>query len=113
MRNSKAFRVYRYLGWAAAALALTVGIAELLFASDSLLRRAVFCGVLALCAVLILVGLRVVDMRPWPGAALVAVGAIDAGFPIFWTVLAPLLAITLVVLGVVVARGLSTASKLA
>jgi Na+-driven multidrug efflux pump len=61
VRDSKAFRVYRYLGWAAAGLAL---------------------------------------------------GAVGAGFPIFWTALAALLAITLIVLGIV-ARRLSAATAAA
>jgi hypothetical protein len=65
-------------------------------------------------AVLVVVGVRLINVRPWVGAALASLGAVGGGISIFWTVAAVLLAIAIVVLSIVAARrngrpGLSSA----
>jgi hypothetical protein len=54
--------------------------------------------------VLLLAGLRISIRSPWPAAALISVVAVFVALPIFWTVLALLVAITLVVLSILHAR---------
>jgi hypothetical protein len=58
---------------------------------------------------LLLAGLRISNRSPWPAAVLISVGALAGALPTFWTVIAPIAAITLVVLSIVYARG-ATAS---
>jgi hypothetical protein len=53
---------------------------------------------------LLLAGLWFFQRSPWTGAVLVSLGAIAGGLALFWTVLAPVLAIALVVLSVLCAR---------
>jgi hypothetical protein len=53
---------------------------------------------------LILAGLRMSNRSPWPAAALISVGALAGALPTFWTVIAPIVAIPLVVLSIVYAR---------
>jgi hypothetical protein len=53
---------------------------------------------------LLLAGVRISKRSPWPAAALISVGAILGALPIFWTVLALVVAITLVVLSILYAR---------
>ncbi len=55
-------------------------------------------------AILLFAGLRVSKRSPWMGAALISVGAVAGALPIFWTLIALLVAITLVVLSIVYAR---------
>jgi hypothetical protein len=53
---------------------------------------------------LLLAGVRISNRSPWPAAALISVGAVLGALPIFWTGLALLVAIALVVLSVLHAR---------
>jgi hypothetical protein len=53
---------------------------------------------------LLLAGLRISARSPWPAAALISLGALAGGVPIFWTVIGPIAALTLVVLSIVYAR---------
>jgi hypothetical protein len=53
---------------------------------------------------LLLAGVRISKRSPRPAAALISVGAILGALPIFWTVLALLVAIALVVLSIMYAR---------
>ena len=53
---------------------------------------------------LLLAGLRISMRSPWPAAVLISLGAVVGAIPTFWTVIAPIAAITLVVLSVVYAR---------
>jgi sulfite exporter TauE/SafE len=55
-------------------------------------------------ALLLLAGLRVIARSPWPGAALVSIGALAGALPIFWTGVALVVALALVALSVVYAR---------
>lgn len=59
---------------------------------------------------LLLAGLRMSKRSPWPSAALISLGALAGGIPVFWTVLAPIAALTLVVLSVVYARRATSAA---
>ena len=97
MQTTKARQTLFVLGWLAAAL----------YVLDPLLRRMLFLAALTGFAALVVIGIRTIERRPWPGAALVSVGAVLAGFSLFWTVLAILLAIAIVVLSVVCARRVS------
>jgi hypothetical protein len=58
---------------------------------------------------LVLAGWRQLDRSPKLAAALISVGAIVGALPIFWTIVALLLALALVVLSVLYARGASAA----
>jgi hypothetical protein len=53
---------------------------------------------------LLLAGLRVSLRSPWTAAVLISLGALAGAIPTFWTVLAPIAAVTLVVLSIVYAR---------
>ena len=69
-------------------------------ASDQIIWVALLLG----GGVLLLAGIRISKRSPWPAAALISVGAILGALPIFWTLVALLVAITLVVLSVLYAR---------
>ena len=70
-------------------------------ASDQVIWVAFLVG----GAILILAGLRISRRSPWGGAALISVGALAGALPIFWNVVALLVAVTLVVLSILYARG--------
>jgi len=97
-------RGLRVVAWAAALLYVAVGLIELLFADGTLGHRVIFAAVLALFAALVLVGVRLIDARPWVGAAMASAGAIAGGLALFWTGAALLLAVAIVSLSVLAAR---------
>ena len=97
-------RGLRVMAWVAALLYVVVGLLELILADGSLGHRVLFAVVLGLFAVLVLVGVGLIDARPWVGAALASVGAIAGGLALFWTVAAVLLAVAIVTLSVLAAR---------
>ena len=110
MQDTRALRALRVLGWVAAALYLLVGLVELVAAHDDpLTHRILFCLALALLAGLVMLGIRLMQRRPWPGLALASIAAVLGGFALFWTGLAIVLAVGIVVLGLIVARQLSQA----
>jgi hypothetical protein len=92
------------VAWVAALLYVAVGLVELIFADGTLAHRLTFALVLSLFAVLVVVGVWLIDDRAWAGAAMASVGAIAGGLALFWTVAALLLAIAIVVLSVLAAR---------
>ena len=55
-------------------------------------------------AILLFAGLRISRRSPWGGFALISVGALAGALPIFWTLIALVLAIALVVLSFLYAR---------
>jgi hypothetical protein len=55
-------------------------------------------------AALLLAGLFLVTRWSWPSTALVSLGTIAGALAVFWSIIAPLLAIALVVLAVLLAR---------
>jgi hypothetical protein len=55
-------------------------------------------------AILILAGLRISRRSPWGGFALISAGALVGALPIFWTLIALVLAIALVILSFLNAR---------
>jgi hypothetical protein len=61
----------------------------------------------------VLIGLRLFERFAWLGAALVSIGALVGALVIFWTVVAPLGAIALVVLSLLCARRGATSSPTA
>ena len=97
-------RWLRVVALVAAALYVVVGVGELIFADESLGRRLVFAMVLFVFAVLVVGGVALIVQRPWIGAAVASIGAILAGFALFWTVAAIVLGLAIVVLSVMVAR---------
>ena len=97
-------RGLRVVAWVAALLYVVVGLVELILADGSLAHRVTFAVALGLFAVLVLVGVRLIDGRPWIGAAMASVAAIAGGLALFWTIAALLLAIAIVTLSVLVAR---------
>lgn len=101
--SSKAYRGLRIVGWLDAALFLLVGLAELVLADDPVGHRVLFAAVLTLFAALVVVGIGLIPARPWPGLVLAAVGAIPGGFALFWTGLAIVFAVLILVLGMVCA----------
>ncbi len=103
-------RWLRVVAWVAAALYVVVGVGELIFADESLGRRISFAVVLIVFAVLVMGGVALIAQRPWIGAAVASIGAIAAGFALFWTVAAIVLGLAIVVLSVMVARR-STATQ--
>jgi hypothetical protein len=97
-------RWLRVVALVAAALYVVVGVGELIFADDALGHRVLFAVVLLVFAVFVVGGVALIAKRPWIGAAITSVGAIAAGFALFWTVAAILLGLAIVVLSVMVAR---------
>jgi hypothetical protein len=97
-------RWLRVVALVAAALYVVVGAAELIFADESLGRRLMFAIALLVFAALVVGGVSLIAQRPWIGAAVASVGAILAGFALFWTAAAIVLGIAIVVLSVIVAR---------
>lgn len=110
MKGSGGRKALDICGWIAAALFVLVGVVELPLDDESTIgRRLPFGAALVGLAVLVVVGIRMFERRPWPGVALASLGAVLGGFALFWTGLAIALAIAIVVLSVVCARRLSTA----
>jgi hypothetical protein len=66
--------------------------------------RVIWTVLLVGGGLLVLAGVRFSRRSPWPAAALISVGAILGALPIFWTVVALLVAIALVVLSILHAR---------
>ena len=54
--------------------------------------------------ILLLAGLRISRRSPWVGFALISVGALAGALPIFWTLIAVVVAVALVVLSFLYAR---------
>jgi hypothetical protein len=97
-------RSLRAAAWIAALLYVAVGLGELILADGSLGHRVTFALVLGLFAGMVLVGVRLIDDRPWVGAAVASAGAAAGGVALFWTGAAVLLAIAIIVLSVLAAR---------
>ena len=66
--------------------------------------RIVWIGLLVGGGVLLLAGLRMSARSPWPAAILISLGALAGALATFWTVVVPIVAITLVVLSIMYAR---------
>jgi hypothetical protein len=99
----RAFKSLRIVGWCTAALFVAMGIAEATYANGTRAHQTLFFIALTLFAVLIVVGIRLLERRPWLGAGLASLGAVLGGISLFWTVAALLLAIAIVWLSVVCA----------
>jgi hypothetical protein len=69
-------------------------------AADQILWAVLLVG----GAILIVAGLRISRRSPWGAAALISVGALVGALPIFWTLIAVVLAVALVVLSFLYAR---------
>lgn len=73
--------------------------------SEPVLWRVVLVG----GGLLLIAGLWLVQRSPWVGAALISLGAVAGAVPIFWIVVAPFMALALVVLSLINARSTAAA----
>ena len=108
--NGRVHKALFALGWFAAAAYILAGVVGGLWprwdeaaSSDRIVWVVLLLGG-GLC---VAAGLRLVARKPWAGAALVSVGGLAGALVLFWTLLAPLLGIALVVLSIVHARRLT------
>jgi hypothetical protein len=97
-------RLLRVAAWLGACLFILVGVGELLLADGTLGHRVTFAVVLGVFAALVVLGVGMIETRPWVGAAMASVGAVAGGLALFWTIAAVLLAIVIVILSVMCAR---------
>lgn len=110
-------KLLRNLGYFAVVAYLLVGVIGGLWPShwDSATGtdRALWIGFLVGGAVVLFVGLRLLERSPRGGAALVSVGGFLGALPIFWTGVALVLGVLLVLLSVRYVRSISRAKRVA
>jgi hypothetical protein len=108
-------KLLRNLCYFAAAAYLVVGIVGGLWASHwdnaSASDQALWIILMVGGAILLVAGLRLFPRSNWGGALLVSVGAFFGALPIFWTGVALVLAVVIVLLAVRHARGPSRAAR--
>jgi hypothetical protein len=101
-------KVLVVLGTIVAAAYVVIGIIGALLASHwedaSTSDRVIWAGLLIGGGIVLFLGLRISRRSPWLGALLISVGAVAGALPIFWTLIALVVAVTLVVLSVIYAR---------
>ena len=108
-------KLLRNLGYFAAAAYVVIGLVGGLWpshwdntgAGDQVLWITLMVG----GAILLVVGLRLFPRSNWGGAVLVSVGAFFGALPVFWTGVALVLAVVIVLLAVRHARGPSRAAR--
>ena len=107
-------KVLVVLGAFVAAAYVIIGIIGGLLASHweeaSTSDRVIWSVLLVGGGILLFLGLRMSRRSPWLGAALISIGAVVGALPIFWTLIAIVVAVVLVVLSVIYARRASGAS---
>ena len=95
-------------GWAVAAVYVVWGLVVGLWPSHwdeaSLADQVLYVVFMIGGALLIVAGLRYFEHSPWGGAILISIGGLLGATPVFWSVVAPLAAITLIVLSIRDAR---------
>jgi hypothetical protein len=108
-------KTVRVLGYFAAAAYVVVGIVGGLWPSHwdnaSAGDQALWITLMVGGAILLVVGLSLFPRSNWGGAVLVSVGAFFGALPIFWTGVALVLAVVIVLLSVRHARGPSRAAR--
>ena len=72
--------------------------------------RIIWIALLVGGGVVLFLGLRMSKRSPWLGAALISLGAVMGALVIWWSILAVVLAVTLIVLSVIYARRTSGAA---
>lgn len=93
------------LGWTAAALYVAVAVIEFIVVDDRLTGgHLAFTFALIALAAGVLIGIRLVPAQPVLGVTMASLAALVGGFMLFWTGLAILLAIGIVVFSVLAAR---------
>ena len=96
------------LGWVAAIIYLGFGLVLGFLPSHwdeaSLTDQVLYIVFLVGGGLLLIAGLRLFSGSPVVGAVLVSIGGLAGAAPLFWTLLLPLVAITLVVLSVLDVR---------
>ena len=70
--------------------------------------RIVWMALLVGGGIVLLAGLRISVRSPWPAAILISAGALAGALATFWTVVVPIVAISLVVLSILYARRRTT-----
>ena len=103
--KTQLFVVTRALALLFAAVCLVMGALELILNSDA---GGVLFLLLGASGVAILLGVSAQRRSPLLAAVLVSAGAAFGGLVLAWTVLAPLVALVLIVLSVLLARELTT-----
>jgi hypothetical protein len=107
-------KVLVVLGTFVAAAYVLIGIIGALLSSHweeaSASDRIIWAVLLIGGGILVFLGIRISRRSPWPAAALISVGAIVGALPIFWTIIALVVAVALVVLSILYARRASGAA---
>lgn len=102
-RNVQALRI---LGWITGLGYVAVAVLEVVIDSDEELgSRIGFPIFLVVLAVALMAGVQIISKRPRLGAVVASLSALVGAFVLFWTVLAIMLGVAIIVLSVVVARG--------
>ena len=71
--------------------------------------RVIWIALLVCGGLLLIAGLWLVQRSPWVAAALISLGAVAGAVAIFWVIVTPFIALALIVLSVINARGTTAA----
>jgi hypothetical protein len=98
-------RILTVLGWITALGYVAVATFEIFIDSDEeLSTRIGFPLFLVLLAVALIAGIRLISSRPTPGAIVASISALVGAFVLFWTLLAIMLGVAIVVFSVLAVR---------
>jgi hypothetical protein len=106
----RAMQIWRITALALAAIYAVAALLGMLAEFDSLRDTVLWVAFLGGGALLIVLGTYVFANSPWVGAVLVSVGAAAGGFPLFWTILVPIVGAIVVALSISIARQLSSST---
>jgi len=110
----RSLRILTLLGWVTASFYVAVAIFEVLIDSDEALStRFGFPIFLVALAVALVGGVRLVRTRPALGSTVACVSALVGAFVLFWTLLAIVLGVAIVVFSVLAVRNDNPAGEVA
>lgn len=96
------------LGWITAivyiAVGLVVGLLPYHWREAGVADQVLWVIVITGGGLLLIAGLRSIERSPRLGAVLISLGGVAGAVPLFWTLVAPLVAIALIVLSILSAR---------
>ena len=102
------------LGWITAIVYIAVGLVVGLLPSHwkeaGAADQVLWVVFLAGGGLLLVAGLRSIERSPWLGAALISLGSLAGVAALFWTIVAPLAAIALIVLSIMTASRMGKGS---
>ena len=105
-------RILTVLGWITALGYVAIAIFEIFIDSDEALSSRIgFPIFLVALAAALMVGVRLISDRPTLGAIVASISALVGAFELFWTLLAIVLGIAIVVFSVLVARRAAPADE--